>query len=200
MGPWLFQVAILCTFHGCDDGCLWRTLSPWTDQQYYHLTFGNGPHPKPSLCSGAGNTRGDIRRPEAGATSPAQADLAALRDILAPMQATTRATEETPYDEERFAASLAHQRDRCVARHVARKRKRRRLSADRAECQRARERLRWAGGRGRRRECHLFQSRWPDPHPARAGRWRAASRQAFYQVQQRRVVHAIRRHWCGDEH
>src|SRR5262245_20218342 len=102
------------------------------------------------------------------------------RDILAPIQATTRITEETPHDEERFAASLAHRRDRCVARHVAQKRKRRRLSVDGAERKWARERLRWAGGRGRRRECHLFQSRWPDPHPARAGRWRAASRQAFY--------------------
>src|SRR5262245_62047135 len=31
-----------------------------------------------SLDSGAGSTRGDIRRPEAGAASPAQADLAAF--------------------------------------------------------------------------------------------------------------------------
>src|SRR5215475_10384628 len=102
------------------------------------------------------------------------------RDILALIQATTHLMEETPNDEEWFAASLARQRDRCVARHVAWKRKRRRLSVDGAERQRARDRLRWAGGRGRRRECNLFQSRWPDPHPARAGRWRAASRQAFY--------------------
>src|SRR5437867_3095935 len=91
------------------------------------------------------------------------------RDILALIQATTRIMEEAPNDDERFAASLARQCDRCVALHVAQKRKRRWLSADGAERQRARERLRWAGGRGRRRECDLFQSRWPDPHPARTG-------------------------------
>src|SRR5258706_9474136 len=89
------------------------------------------------------------------------------RDILALIQATTRITEETPHDEKRLAASLARQRDRGVARHVARQRTRRRLSADRAEHKRARERLRWAGGRGRRRECNLFPSRWPDPPPPR---------------------------------
>src|SRR5262245_7562160 len=89
------------------------------------------------------------------------------RDILALIQATTPIMEETPNDEEWLAASIARQRDRCVARHGARKRQRRRLSVDGAERKRARERLRWAGGRGRRRECDLFQSRWPDPYPAR---------------------------------
>src|SRR2546422_11060746 len=36
------------------------------------------------------------------------------RDILALIHATTRLTEETPHDEERLAASIARQRNRCV--------------------------------------------------------------------------------------
>src|SRR5262249_48864995 len=85
------------------------------------------------------------------------------RDILARRHATTHTTKETSHDEERVAASLARQRAWCVARPVARQRTRRWFSAVRAERQRARERLRGAGGRGRRRQCDLFQSRWPDP-------------------------------------
>src|SRR5262249_4567483 len=123
-----------------------------------------------------------------------------VRDILALIQATTRIMEEAPNDEEWFAASLARQRDRRVARHVARKRKCRRLSVDGAERQRARERLHWAGSPCRRPECDLFQSRWPDTYPTRTGRWCAESPQAFFHVQQQRVVHAVRWNWCGDEH